>query len=158
MHIGTSSKTLDISIEKDTKLIAQKLSKFLHLGDYVYFQGEVGVGKTTFIRYLINFLQDKYNQEISEIPSPTFNIVHEYKIKDFKILHYDLYRVKDTNELDNIGIFENNEDSLVLVEWPELIKKKERNHIFLHFKYEKNLKGRSITIITHKNRDLTNEF
>ena len=158
MHIGTSSKTLDISIEKDTKLIAQKLSKFLHLGDYVYFQGEVGVGKTTFIRYLINFIQDKYNQEISEIPSPTFNIVHEYKIKDFKILHYDLYRVKDTNELDNIGIFENNEDSLVLVEWPELIKKKEINHISLQFKYEKNLKGRSITIITHNNRDLTNVF
>ena len=158
MHIGTSSKTLDISIEKDTKLIAQKLSKFLNLGDYVYFQGEVGVGKTTFIRYLINFLQDKYNQEISEIPSPTFNIVHEYKIKDFKILHYDLYRVKDTNELDNIGIFENNENSLVLVEWPELIKKKEINHIFLQFKYEKNLKGRSITIITHNNRDLTNVF
>ena len=158
MHIGTSSKTLDISIEKDTKLIAQKLSKFLHLGDYVYFQGEVGVGKTTFIRYLINFLQDKYNQEISEIPSPTFNIVHEYKIKDFKILHYDLYRVKDTNELDNIGIFENNENSLVLVEWPELIKKKEINHISLQFKYEKNLKGRSITIITHNNRDLTNVF
>ena len=158
MHIGTSSKTLDISIEKDTKLIAQKLSKFLNLGDYVYFQGEVGVGKTTFIRYLINFLQDKYNQEISEIPSPTFNIVHEYKIKDFKILHYDLYRVKDTNELDNIGIFENNENSLVLIEWPELIKKKEINHIFLQFKYEKNLKGRSITIITHNNRDLTNVF
>ena len=158
MHIGTSSKTLDISIEKDTKLIAQKLSKFLHLGDYVHFQGEVGVGKTTFIRYLINFIQDKYNQEISEIPSPTFNIVHEYKIKDFKILHYDLYRVKDTNELDNIGIFENNENSLVLVEWPELIKKKEINHIFLQFKYEKNLKGRSITIITHNNRDLTNVF
>ena len=158
MHIGTSSKTLDISIEKDTKLIAQKLSKFLNLGDYVYFQGEVGVGKTTFIRYLINFIQDKYNQEISEIPSPTFNIVHEYKIKDFKILHYDLYRVKDTNELDNIGIFENNENSLVLIEWPELIKKKEINHIFLQFKYEKNLKGRSITIITHNNRDLTNVF
>ena len=158
MHIGTSSKTLDISIEKDTKLIAQKLSKFLHLGDYVHFQGEVGVGKTTFIRYLINFIQDKYNQEISEIPSPTFNIVHEYKIKDFKILHYDLYRVKDTNELDNIGIFENNENSLVLIEWPELIKKKEINHIFLQFKYEKNLKGRSITIITHNNRDLTNVF
>ena len=158
MHIGTSSKTLDISIEKDTKLIAQKLSKFLNLGDYVYFQGEVGVGKTTFIRYLINFLQDKYSQEISEIPSPTFNIVHEYKIKDFKILHYDLYRVKNTNELDNIGIFENNENSLVLVEWPELIKKKEINHISLQFKYEKNLKGRSITIITHNNRDLTNVF
>ena len=158
MHIGTSSKTLDISIEKDTKLIAQKLSKFLNLGGYVYFQGEVGVGKTTFIRYLINFLQDKYSQEISEIPSPTFNIVHEYKIKDFKILHYDLYRVKNTNELDNIGIFENNENSLVLVEWPELIKKKEINHISLQFKYEKNLKGRSITIITHNNRDLTNVF
>ena len=158
MHIGTSSKTLDISIEKDTKLIAQKLSKFLNLGDYVYFQGEVGVGKTTFIRYLINFLQDKYSQEISEIPSPTFNIVHEYKIKDFKILHYDLYRVKNINELDNIGIFENNENSLVFIEWPELIKKKEINHIFLKFKYEKNLKGRSITIIAHNKRDLKNVF
>ena len=158
MHIGTNPKKLDISLEKDTKLIAEKFSKYLNKGDYVYFKGDIGVGKTTFIRYLINFLQRKNNQIITEIPSPTFNIVHEYKIKDFKILHYDLYRVKDTNELDNIGIFENNENSLVLVEWPELIKKKEINHIFLQFKYEKNLKGRSITIITHNNRDLTNEF
>ena len=124
MHIGTNSTKLDISLEKDTKLIAEKLSKYLNKGDYVYFKGEVGVGKTTFIRYLINFLQNKNNQQITEIPSPTFNILHEYKVKDFKILHYDLYRVKNINELENIGIFENNKNSLILIEWPEIIKKK----------------------------------
>ena len=154
MRIGTSSKKLDISLEKDTKLIAEKFSKYLNKGDYIYCKGDVGVGKTTFIRYLINFLQHKNNQIITEIPSPTFNIVHEYKIKDFKILHYDLYRVKNTNELDNIGILENNEKSIIFVEWPDLIKKEDSNKIFLDFKYEKNLKKRSLTITFNNNQDL----
>ena len=158
MHIGTNSTKLDISLEKDTKLIAEKLTKYLNKGDYVYFKGEVGVGKTTFIRYLINFLQNKNNQQITEIPSPTFNILHEYKVKDFKILHYDLYRVKNINELENIGILENNKNSLILIEWPEIIKKKKLNNIILEFKYEKNLKKRSLTIILNNKKDLANAF
>ena len=156
MHIGTNPKKLDISLEKDTKLIAEKFSKYLNKGDYVYFKGDIGVGKTTFIRYLINFLQRKNNQIITEIPSPTFNIVHEYKIKDFKILHYDLYRIRNTNELENIGILENKEKSIIFVEWPELIKKEGSNKIFLNFKYEENLKKRSLTIIPYNNQDSIN--
>ena len=158
MHIGTNPKKLDISLEKDTKLIAEKFSKYLNKGDYVYFKGDIGVGKTTFIRYLINFLQNKNNQQITEIPSPTFNILHEYKVKDFKILHYDLYRVKNINELENIGILENNKNSLILIEWPEIIKKKKLNNIILEFKYEKNLKKRSLTIILNNKKDLANAF
>ena len=82
--------------------------------------------------------------------------MHEYKIKDFKILHYDLYRIRNTNELENIGILENKEKSIIFVEWPELIKKEGSNNIFLNFKYEENLKKRSLTIIPYNNQDSIN--
>ena len=90
----------------------------------VFLYGEIGVGKTTFIRHLINYLQTKKNYKLTEIPSPTFNILHEYKIDELIIQHYDLYRIKSEIELKNIGLFENQKDFITLVEWPEVIKEK----------------------------------
>tara|TARA_Y100000741_G_C18163785_1_gene522274 strand:- start:54 stop:533 length:480 start_codon:yes stop_codon:yes gene_type:complete len=158
MHIGTNFKKLDISQEKDTQKIAEKFSRYLQKGDIIYINGEIGVGKTTFIRYLINFIQVKNNEKVLEIPSPTFNIVHEYEVKDFTILHYDLYRIKDPKELKEIGILEKNKDSLIFVEWPELIKKKDSKSISLEFLYDQNLKKRSLKIISNGNKKLLNEF
>ena len=57
MHIGTKSKKIDITLEKNTKLISQKISKFISKGDIFFLIGELGVGKTTFVRFLINHLQ-----------------------------------------------------------------------------------------------------
>ena len=158
MHTGISSNKLDISKEKDTKLISRKFLKFLNPGDHIYLFGDIGVGKTTFIKYIINFLQAKYDEKKTEIPSPTFNIVNEYKIKKFKILHYDLYRVKDKHELENIGILENNKEYLIFVEWPKLINIKNSNKIILNFKYEDDFKKRSLIITSNTNRKLINEF
>ena len=127
MHIGTKIKKIDISLEKNTEIISKNISNFLTKGDVVYLTGELGVGKTTFVRFVINHLQEKFKLEPTEIPSPTFNIVNEYKIKDYKIMHYDLYRIKDDSELKNIGIFENDSDSILFIEWPEVIKNKPKN-------------------------------
>ena len=113
MHIATKSSKIDITLEKNTQSISQKISNYLSKGDIVFLYGEIGVGKTTFIKHLINSLQFKSNQKITEVPSPTFNIVYEYKIDELIIQHYDLYRVKSHMELKNIGIFENQKDSLL---------------------------------------------
>ena len=133
MLIGTNSKKLDISQEKKTKELSERFSKLLNKGDIVFLFGEIGTGKTTFIKYLINHLQKKSNEEITEIPSPTFNILHEYKVKDLKILHYDLYRVKDENELENLGQILDQENALTFVEWPDLLKNNTSNLISLIF-------------------------
>ena len=158
MHIATKSSKIDITLEKDTKSISQKISDHLSKGDVVFLYGEIGVGKTTFIKHLINCLQFKSNQKKTEIPSPTFNIIYEYKIDELIIQHYDLYRVKSELELKNIGIFENQKDSLILVEWPEIIKEKPENIIELNFNYEENLTKRSLVISSNYKKEIFNEF
>ena len=144
MHIGTNSKKLDISSEKQTRALAKRLSDFFKKGDLVFLFGEIGTGKTTFVKNFINNLQKKNQENITEVPSPTFNILNEYKIKNLDIYHYDLYRVKDKEELQNLGQINGNSNALVFVEWPELLKKNILNYIGLHFEYEDDLNKRSL--------------
>ena len=157
MHIGTNLKKIDISSEKRTKTVSEKFSELLKPGDIVCLFGDLGVGKTTFIKYLINNLQKKYNEQISEILSPSFNILNEYKIKNLNIHHYDLYRVKDIREIDNLGIHNGLKNNITLIEWPEIIIKNLKNFISLNFKYENDYVKRSITISTNK-KNMINEF
>ena len=158
MHIATKSSKIDITLEKDTKSISQKISNYLSKGDIVFLYGEIGVGKTTFIKHLINSLQFNSNNKIIEVPSPTFNIVYEYKIDELIIQHYDLYRVKSYMELKNIGLFENQKDIITLIEWPEIIKEKPKNVIELNFNYEENLSKRSLIISSNYKKEIFNEF
>ena len=123
MLIATRSGKINISKEKDTKLIAERLCKHINLGDFILLTGNLGVGKTTFIKYIINSLQRINRQKLSEVPSPTFNITNEYQIKKILIKHFDLYRIKNEKELNNLGIQENLKKQITLVEWPEIIKK-----------------------------------
>ena len=153
MHIGTNSKKLDISSEKQTRALAKRLSNFFKKGDLVFLFGEIGTGKTTFVKNFINNLQKKNQENITEVPSPTFNILNEYKIKNLDIYHYDLYRVKDKEELQNLGKIDENSNALVFVEWPELLKKNILNYIGLYFEYEDDLNKRSL-IIHSKNKKL----
>ena len=98
MLIATRSGKINISKEKDTRLVAERLSKLINLGDFILLTGNLGVGKTTFTKYIINSLQRINRQAISEVPSPTFNITNEYQIKKILIKHYDLYRIKNEKE------------------------------------------------------------
>jgi len=131
MHIATNSGKIEISLEVKTAEIAKKFSKILKKGDIVFFHGEIGVGKTTFIRHLINNFQKKKDLKLTEVTSPTFNLVNEYDVGDFLIQHYDLFRLKNINETKNIGLLENYKEILTLVEWPERIEKKPINIIDL---------------------------
>ena len=158
MLIATRSGKINISKEKDTKFVAERLSKLIKLGDFILLTGNLGVGKTTFTKYIINSLQRINRQAISEVPSPTFNITNEYQIKKILIKHYDLYRIRNEKELNNLGIQENLKKQITLVEWPEMVKKlKIKNIISLIFKYNKNYTERYLTIIS-KNKKLINEF
>ena len=158
MLIATRSGKINISKEKDTKLVAEKLCKLINVGDFILLTGNLGVGKTTFIKYIINSLQRINRQKISEVPSPTFNITNEYQIKKISIKHYDLYRIKNQKELNNLGIQENLKKQITLIEWPEKAKKlKIKNNINLKFKYNKSYTERYLTIIC-KNKKIINEF
>ena len=146
MPIATSGDRLILSSEKNTEELAKKLQKKLKLGDIIFLYGEMGVGKTTFIRYLINSLQKENKNDITEITSPTFNLINEYEVGNVTIQHYDLFRIKDEKEIANIGIFENFSKIISLIEWPEIIKKKPNNIIKLNFEYGKNFEKRFLSI------------
>ena len=158
MHTATKSSKIDISLEKNTEFISKKFSNYIKKGDIIFFYGEIGVGKTTFIKYLINNLQSKNKLNLTEIPSPTFNIVNEYKIDGIIINHYDLFKLKDSKELNNIGLFENNSEVVTFVEWPEIIFKKPKNIIELFFSYENDFKERKLEIFSEYRKEIINEF
>ena len=146
MPIATSSGIIDISTEKLTKDIAEKISAKLKKNQIIFLYGEIGVGKTTFVKYVINKLQKDKKINITEVTSPTFNILNEYQIGDIKIKHYDLFRIKLKKEIINLNIFEDNSDSITLIEWPEIIDFKSDEHIELFFNYDEDLDKRSLEI------------
>ena len=158
MPIATKSSKIDISLEKNTESISKKFSNFIKKGDIIFFYGEIGVGKTTFIKYLINNLQSQSELKPTEVPSPTFNIVNEYKIAEIVVNHYDLFKIKDPKELYNIGIFEDNSEIITLVEWPEIISDKPKKLIELYFTYEDNFQKRSLEIFSEYKKEIINEF
>ena len=139
---------MKISSIHDLEKISNKIKKKLKLGDVIFLYGEIGVGKTTFARLLINSYEREKNLKVSEVLSPTFNIVFEYDIKELTIKHYDLYRLKNGSDIKNIGLFEDLERTITLIEWPELIKEKPSNRIDLFFEYSKNMIERSLIIKT----------
>ena len=103
---------------------AVKIAQKTIIGDIFFLKGDLGAGKTTFSRLLINSLFEK--EKILKpkiIKSPTFPIVINYPYKNVNIYHYDLYRLKKKEELTNIELFENLENNITVIEWPDLVIK-----------------------------------
>ena len=132
-------KSLD-HLSKISEIILKKLDK----KDCLFLIGEIGVGKTTLTRYLINNLQKQKGLSPTEVLSPTFNLLYEYKISDFKIMHYDLYRIKETKELKHLGIFSEELDAVKIVEWPDLIKTPLQDKLEVHLRYGEKENEREI--------------
>ena len=137
---------IDLSSEKKTEEFASKFLKKIKPGCSIFLYGEIGVGKTTFIRYLINRFQKINKLEITEVTSPTFNLLNEYQINEFKINHYDLFRLKSVEETKNLNLFDGSKNTINLVEWPQIVKEKPKNLIKLFFEYGKDHKTRSVQI------------
>ena len=148
---------MKISSIRELGKIADKIKRILSPGDVVFLYGEIGVGKTTFARLLINAFENEKKIKKSEVLSPTFNIVFEYEIKEFTIKHFDLYRLKNSDDIKNIGLSENLEQNITLIEWTELIINKPENRLDLFFKYTEDYNERSLIIKTN-GRLKKNEF
>ena len=73
---------MELSSLKETQNLSKKISRIINIGDIIFLYGEIGVGKTTFVRFLINYLESKNRIKSSEVLSPTFNIVYDYDVKD----------------------------------------------------------------------------
>ena len=147
MPIAIKDSKIDISSEETTKELAKDLTHYLKGGEIIYLYGEMGVGKTTFVRHLINQFQKNKKLHITEVTSPTFNLLNEYVVNDLIIKHYDLFRLKDESEIINLDLFENNPNTITLIEWPQLIRKnKSIKTIDLIFSYENELNNRSVKI------------
>ena len=132
---------------KDTQNFSKKISKIIKSGDVIFLYGEIGVGKTTFVRFFINHLEKKKKVKKSDVLSPTFNIVYDYDLGKIKILHYDLYRLKNYKDISQLGMFETSKNCIKIVEWPKLIKPKPKDRIDISFQYSKLVQSREIRIV-----------
>ena len=146
MPTAIRSDKIDLSSEKKTEELARKILKKIKPGNIIFLYGEMGVGKTTFVKYLINEFQKIQKIKTTEVTSPTFNILNEYSINQIKIDHYDLFRLKSVEEIKNLRLFEDNVNTITLIEWPQMIEKKPKNLIELVFEYEKDYLSRSVQI------------
>jgi tRNA threonylcarbamoyladenosine biosynthesis protein TsaE len=131
------------SLDQLDKISLKIISK-INKEDCILLFGEIGVGKTTLTRALINNIQNEKKEDETEVLSPTFNIVYEYEVGRFKIMHYDLYRLKTEKEVQQLGIFEQNINSIKLIEWAEIIKNKPVNRLEIYMSYEEKLNSRKI--------------
>ena len=132
---------------EDTQNFSKSISKIISAGDIIFLYGEIGVGKTTFVRFFINHLESKKRVKNSEVLSPTFNIVYDYDVGNLKILHYDLYRLKNYKDISQLGMFETSKDHIKIVEWPELIESKPNNRIDILFRYSNLMDFRKAKIV-----------
>ena len=132
---------------EDTKNFSKNISKIISAGDIIFLYGEIGVGKTTFVRFFINHLENKNKIKNSEVLSPTFNILYDYEVGNIKILHYDLYRLKNYKDITQLGMFETSNDSIKIVEWPELIESKPKDRVDIQFQYSKLIDSRKVKIV-----------
>ena len=147
MPTAIKNSKIDITSEKSTRELAEKLTSYFKGGEYAFLHGEMGVGKTTFVKYFINKFQTDEKLELTEVTSPTFNLLNEYETSHFIIKHYDLFRIKNISEVKDLDIFENNEKFITLVEWPQLLKNiNKAKKIDLFFTYENELKNRIVQI------------
>ena len=126
--------TLDLfSLEKFCENISQNLDH----GNIICLFGELGSGKTTFARSIIKSIYRKNkSQAPRSIKSPSFPILITYEVNNIEIFHYDLYRISDSSELFELNIFENLENSITLIEWPEIILKELKSKKYYSVKFD----------------------
>ncbi len=147
MPIAIKDSTIDITSEKLTKKLAKEFTKYLKGGEFVFLYGEMGVGKTTFVKYFINEYQKINNLIQTEVTSPTFSLLNEYQVKDIRIKHYDLFRINSKEDINNLDIFEKDNKIITLIEWPQLIAdKQDIKFITLTFNYLNQLNDRTVDI------------
>ena len=147
MPIAIKDSKINITSEKLTKELAKKFTKYLKGGEFIFLYGEMGVGKTTFVKYFINEFQKLNDLPQTEITSPTFSLLNEYQLKSIRIKHYDLFRINKKEDIKNLDIFEKDNKLITLIEWPQLLADiVDIKSINLTFNYLNDLNDRSVDI------------
>lgn len=130
MSASFFKKTYDLKDLESTKSLAQDMAKALKNKDLLLLEGDLGAGKTTFTRFLIQAI----TQKDLAVTSPTFTLVQTYEGPTYPIWHFDLYRMEDPEELFEAGFEEAQSHGLIIMEWPSrggnLIPK---DHLKIHF-------------------------
>ena len=157
MPIATKSSKIDISDQKSLLEVAGKLANLVDKGDIFLLYGQIGVGKTTFTRFLINNLEIKNTLNKSDVLSPTFNILNEYKINNLNFKHYDLYRIRKKEEIDDLGIFDE-KYGVNIIEWPKIVESYNVKYIKFNFSYFDNFKRRNLIISSNYKNKIIDEF
>ena len=147
MPTAIKDSKIDITSEKSTRELAEKLTSYFKGGEYIFLHGEMGVGKTTFVKYFINKFQTDEKLKPTEVTSPTFNLLNEYETKHFIIKHYDLFRIKNSLEIKDLDIFDVKSQTITFIEWPQILENNAKvKSIDLLFAYENELKNRTVQI------------
>ena len=147
MPTALKDSKIDITLEKSTRELAEKLTSYFKGGEYIFLHGEMGVGKTTFVKYFINKFQTDEQLKPTEVTSPTFNLLNEYETRNFTIKHYDLFRIKNSLEIKDLDIFDVKSQTITFIEWPQILENKAKvKSIDLLFAYENELKNRTVQI------------
>ncbi len=147
MPTAIKDSKIDITSEKSTRELAEKLTSYFKGGEYIFLHGEMGLGKTTFVKYFINKFQTDEKLKLTEVTSPTFNLLNEYETKNFTIKHYDLFRIKNSLEIKDLDIFDVNNQTITFIEWPQILENNAKvKSIDLFFVYENELKNRTVQI------------
>ncbi len=125
---------------KRTKELANRVAAQSTIGDIYFLRGELGSGKTTFARFFIQEIARINEKKIKEpITSPTYNLINNYNCgNNITICHVDLYRLKTIKEIEKIGFFEEIENKIVLIEWPEKVEKILKKRIDISFIKKQN--------------------
>jgi tRNA threonylcarbamoyladenosine biosynthesis protein TsaE len=145
------------------KKFGTSLASFLSKGDLVFLIGDLGSGKTFFVKNLCEFFQ-KNEAQAKQISSPTFLFYHQYKFEKINIWHYDLYRFENQiseNDLMDIDFFEAIEDGCVFVEWADKLKNfdnSQQNSIEIYINFLENSELREYEIRFHPNHSKWNKF
>ena len=145
---------------KQLEIIAKKLARKSLIGDIYLLSGELGAGKTTFIRFFIySLFARNLIKKPSSIKSPSFPIMINYSVKNFEIFHYDLYRINNDKELQELNMIENLNKNITVVEWPQMIinSTQIKNYFYINFNIV-NARIRIIKIQHTRNKHFNNEF
>ncbi len=148
-NLNLKEKSLNLDLN-GLENFCRDVSLNLKPGDIVCLFGELGSGKTTFSKYLISSIYKNHNKEPPKIiKSPSFPILITYELDNFEIYHYDLYRISKISELNELNIFEELNNSITLVEWPETILKTLMKYKYFSVNFD---------IIDENNRNLKHNF
>ncbi|RCL03571.1 MAG: tRNA threonylcarbamoyladenosine biosynthesis protein TsaE [Candidatus Tokpelaia sp. JSC161] len=146
---------IHLTNEKKTKILGKKIASILEKGDIIALQGDLGVGKTTLARAVIRTIADN---DVLEVPSPTFSLVQTYENKNFPITHTDLYRLRSHEEIYELNFEQALEEGVLIIEWPEKVKNLIDPYISISLQYNNTSRLAIITATGNAKKRLTTCF